>query len=339
VKRYHPDVFLASLLNSQPMGFYQPVDLVEDAIRHGVEVRPVDINHSNWDCTLEPSGKELFAVRLGMRMVHGLRNEDAARIVVSRGPGTYHSVEDVWRRARVKASALKRLAEADAFSSISSNRRQTDWSVLSFPDEPLPLFAAADEREGRLVPEIDEAPLALPAMRLGQEVVADYCSIGLSLRANPVSFLRADLAAQGMISTAELNDARNGSWVTVGGLVAIRQTPESANGVLFMTLKDETGFGQVIVWPKLFEHQERLIRSAQMVACRGRVQRDGKVVHLIADQVIDLTDLLRQIGERDGGVLTLGPTDRAPMGGPPHTHPGLPSVAPESIKIGTRDFR
>jgi error-prone DNA polymerase len=351
VKRYHPDTFLASLLNSLPMGFYPAVDLVEDAIRHGVEVRPVDINHSHWDCTLEPTGKELLAVRLGMRMVEGLRNEDAARIVTARGSDPYHSVEDVWRRARVQAAPLKRLADADAFGSISSNRRQTDWAVLALRDEPLPLFAAADAREGGLAPEIEETPLALPAMRLGQEVVADYCSLGLSLRAHPVAFLRADLAARGMISTADLNEAPNGSWVTTAGLVAVRQTPESANGVLFMTLKDETGYGQVIVWPNLFERQERLIRAAEMIACRGRVQREGKVVHLIAHHLTDLTELLRQVGERDEVFpVPLGRGDEVRTGGGPtqrHPRPAgksrefapAPASADAVIKVETRDFR
>jgi error-prone DNA polymerase len=195
LKCWHADVFCAALLNSQPMGFYAPAQIVRDAIQHGVDIQPVCINASRWDCTLEPSSDESrFAVRLGMRMVKGLANAHAAAIVAARAEQPFASVDDLWRRASVPKAALVLLAEADAFRpTLGLTRREALWVIKGLRDEPLPLFAAADARQGTSVPEINEAPIALRPMTTGSEVVEDYVHIGLTLRRHPVAFLRDDL--------------------------------------------------------------------------------------------------------------------------------------------------
>ena len=196
MKCHHPDVFLCALLNAQPMGFYAPAQLVRDARAHGVEVRPVDVNHSRWDSTLEAVGGDRHAVRLGLRCAKGLANADGARIVAARGERPYTSIQDLWRRAGVASAPLVRLARADAFGSLGLSRREALWAIKALRDDPLPLFAAADAREGQLQPEFDEPAVILDPMTLGQEVVEDYRNKGLSLRRHPLSFLRGDLEAR-----------------------------------------------------------------------------------------------------------------------------------------------
>ena len=291
MKRHHPEVFCCALLNSQPMGFYAPAQIVRDAREHGVEVRPVCINASRWDCTLEPSGRS-FAVRLGLRMANGLGNAEAARIVAARGDYPYVGVDDVHRRTGVPPATLERLAEADAFRALGLDRRQTLWAVRGLAPAELPLFAAAEE-------SFAEPATALPILEAGGEVVEDYRSTGLSLRRHPAAFLRASFAARGMIRCADLSRLRDGRRVIVPGLVLIRQRPGSAKGVLFVTIEDETGIANLIVWPALFEVQRRLVLAATMLACHGRLQREGEVIHVIADRLEDLSGLLRGIGGLD----------------------------------------
>ena len=299
MKHHHPDVFCAALLNAQPMGFYAPAQVVQDARRHGVEVRPVCINASRWDCTLEPTGGRHLAVRLGLRQVRSLANLHGAAIASARDDLPYASVEEVWRRAGVPRAAIERLAEADAFHAFTEDRRQGLWKVRGLGEAPLPLFAVADEREDAFSPEGVEPTVALTPMTDGREVVEDYRTTQLSLRAHPLSFLREELARRGVKPCSDLMTVRDGSRIEVAGVVLVRQKPGSAKGVLFITIEDETGVGQGILWPDRFEAQRRTVMSAAMVGLRGRIQREGEVIHVIIERVVDYADLLRRIGDMD----------------------------------------
>ena len=335
VKCHHPAVFCCSLLNSQPMGFYAPAQLVRDARDHGVEVRPVCINASRWDSTLEADGT---AVRLGLRLAKGLSSQDGAQLVEQRGTNGYLSIEDIWRRTDVPAATLERLAEADAFQSLGLARRAALWAVKGMVDAVLPLFQAVD-RPGRMQPRQAEPVMTLPSMTMGREVVEDYRSTGLSLRPHPVTFLRAKLDETGVTRCADLNGSRDGRRVVVAGLVLVRQKPGSAKGVMFMTIEDETGVANLILWPDRFERQRSLVISASMVACHGWVQRTGTVVHVITGWLEDMSGLLRSLSDEEA-VLTVrhGRGDAV-------THPGLPKVSrakgSRSTVLGTvpRDFR
>ena len=300
VKCHHPDAFCAALLNSQPMGFYAPAQIVRDARDHGVEIRPVCVNASRWDCTLEDAGDgAMKAVRLGMRMVKGLSMADAARIVAARTDEPFACVDDLWRRSGAPTAALVQLAEADAFlASLHLQRRDALWAIRALRDEPLALWTAAAEREARQIAEACEPAVALPSMRSGHEVVEDYSHVGLTLREHPVAFLREDLRQKHMVTCAEANAGWDGRWLMTGGLVLVRQRPGSAKGVMFMTLEDETGIINAVVWPTLFERQRRLVLSASMVAINGKIQREGDVVHLVAQRLFDLSEDLGQLGER-----------------------------------------
>jgi error-prone DNA polymerase len=322
MKCHHPEVFLCALLNSQPMGFYQPAQLVRDARQHEVEVRPIDVNHSRWETTLEPSKGRYLAVRLGLHLVRGLSNQEGALIPLSRAAGSFASIEDLWRRAGLTVAALDRLADADAFGSLKQDRRGAFWTTQGLNDQPLPLFVAADEREGRVGSEVIEPAVTLVTMTAGQEVVEDYISTGLTLREHPISFLRADLEQRCMIPCAGLKRARDGSRVTVAGLILVRQKPGTAKGVTFMTIEDETEVANLVIWSSVFEKYRRIVLSSGMIACRGRVQREGEVIHLVAEHLIDLSDLLRSVGAS---------IDQ---------NANYPNARPEEpIRVATRDFR
>ncbi|MVA70200.1 DNA polymerase III subunit alpha [Agrobacterium vitis] len=301
VKCHFPDVFCAALLNSQPMGFYAPAQIVGDARAHGVEVRPVCVNRSRWDCTLERIGTtQQHAVRLGMRMVKGLVVADVARIVAARMNGPFDSVDDMWRRSGVPAASLVELAHADAFQpSLRLERRDVLWAIKALRDEPLPLFAAAAEREMKTIAEQNEPEVELRQMNEGHNVVEDYGHIGLTLRDHPIAFLRTDLAKRNIITCEEAMTARDGRWVMTAGLVLVRQKPGSAKGVMFITIEDETGPANIVVWPKLFEKRRRIVLGSSMMAIHGRIQREGEVVHLIAQQLFDLTSDLSGLADRD----------------------------------------
>ena len=356
MKCHHPDVFCCALLNAQPMGFYAPAQVVRDAREHGVEIRPVCVNASRWDCTLEPrrgDGRG-FAVRLGLRMVKGLAEHHGVQLVVQRADLSYRSVEEIWRRADIPTAALERLAEADAYRAVGLDRRQALWQVKGLADEALPLFAAADAGR-RPQPELVEPPVVLAPMRDGREVVEDYRSIGLSLRRHPLSFLRDTLQARRMVTCAELNHIRDGRRVIVPGVVLVRQKPGSAKGVMFITIEDETGVANLILWPDRFAAQRRLVLSAGMIACHGRVQREGTVVHVVTDRLEDLSDLLRSVGERDeafpirhgrgdGVTHPAAPDPRNGPGAGPGGRPVRDIYIPDlrlgsGIKVPTRDFR
>jgi error-prone DNA polymerase len=343
VKCWHPDVFCAALLNSQPMGFYAPAQIVRDAQAHGVEIRPICINASRWDCTLEPTDDEgLFAVRLGMRMVKGLANTHAATIVAARAERPFLSIDDLWRRAGAPSASLIQLAEADAFRpALGLVRLEALWAIKALRDEPLPLFAAAAAREDEPAAEIEEPKIALRPMTTGSEVVEDY--------GHPVTFLRADLTARRIVTCTQAMDARDGRWLEAAGLVLVRQRPGSAKGVMFITLEDETGIANLVVWPQVFEKFRRVVMSASMIAVRGRIQREGEVVHLVAHRLVDLSAELATVGSRDVAFpLSHGRGDQVTHagGGPdPREHPpkGLrtlyvPDLHIDLIRTRSRNF-
>ncbi|NMG41183.1 DNA polymerase III subunit alpha [Chelativorans sp. ZYF759] len=360
LKCWHPDVFCCALVNSQPMGFYAVAQIVRDAREHSVEIRPVCINRSRWDCTLEPAGNEgRFAVRLGMRLVKGLANRDAAAIVAARGDRPYGSIDDLWRRARVPAAALRDLAKADAFRpAFGLARREALWAIRPLRDEPLPLFAAAADREAETLSEITEPAVMLRPMTDGREVVEDYGHTGLSLRRHPIAFLRADLRKRRIVPCAEAMGARDGRWLETAGLILVRQRPGSAKGVLFATIEDESGIANVVVWTKTFEKYRRVVLGSAMLGVRGRIQREGDVVHLVAHHLTDLTDLLSSVGHRDGAFpLPHGRGDEFHHGSPapdPRGRPKVPATrnigdpyrhldemrsGQDEIRVRTRDFR
>ena len=352
IKCHHPDVFCCALLNAQPMGFYATAQIVRDARLHGVEVRPISVNHSAWDCTLEsPSSGEgsaassLKAVRLGLRMTKGLASAHAEAILAHRGKG-YRSIEDIWRRLRIPVAALERLAEADAFQALGLPRRQALWAIRGLSDTRLPLFDTIPAE-----PDAEPA-MALTPMTAGREVVEDYRSTGLSLRHHPVSFLRPELAARRIVCCADLTTIRDGKRVEIAGIILVRQRPGSARGVLFITIEDETGHANLILWPSVFEAQRRLVLSAGMLACRGKLQREGEVIHVIAEHLTDLSDLLHSVGERNEAFpLIQGRGDEAKHGGSPDQRekkvsrprdiyaPDMTTVRGKGIKVPTRDFR
>ncbi len=342
VKCHHPDVFCAALLNSQPMGFYAPAQIVGDAAKHNVEIRPVCINRSRWDCTLERVGNtDRHAVRLGMRMVKGLAVADAARIVAARMNKQFESVDDVWRRSDVPTEALVQLAEADAFRpSLNLERRDALWAIKALRDEPLPLFAAAAEREAVVIPEQQEPEVELRQMTEGHNVVEDYGHVGLTLREHPLAFLRRDLQARNIITCAEAMNSCDSRWVYAAGLVLVRQKPGSAKGVMFITIEDETGPANVVVWPSLFEKRRRVVLGASMMAINGRIQREGDVVHLVAQQLFDLSGDLSGLADRDTDFRP--PTGRGDEFA--HGSPGSPDSrdrprpVPEARDIFVRDL-
>ncbi len=320
------------------MGFYAPAQVVGDARAHGVEIRAVSVNHSRWDCTLEDTsdqtGGRYRAVRLGLRMAKGLANADAAAIVLARGPGPFSSVEELARRAGVPTAPLERMAEADAFATMGLDRRGALWAIRGLADTALPLWAAADA--GRMpAAEAVEPEVTLAPMTDGRAVVEDYRSLGLSLRAHPVSFLRGVLRARGMIACADLRAMRDGRWTTVPGLILVRQRPGSAKGILFLTIEDETGIANIVVWQSVFEAHRALIVSARMLAVRGRVQREGEVIHVVADRLEDLSPLLAGLGRAGEDFPRHGGRgDEVRRGSAPD-----PREQGRGIRVPTRDFR
>ncbi|HEX9768152.1 MAG TPA: error-prone DNA polymerase [Kiloniellales bacterium] len=305
LKCHYPEVFAAALLNSQPMGFYAPAQIVRDARDHGIEVRPPDVNASDWDCTLEPSAGACFALRLGLRQIKGLAEAEAHALMAARGNG-YAEVRDLWRRAGLGAKALEALARADAFGTLGLARRAALWAVKGLPPgaaggpgggAPLPLFAAAGEEEQGREPEV-----VLPPAALSEEVVDDYRSLRLSLKAHPVSFLRAELTALGLVEAARLGALPDGSWVRLAGLVLVRQRPGSAKGVIFATLEDETGVANTIVWPDVFARYRQTVLKASLLLVEGRLQREHTVIHLVAQRLADMTDRLHALARPEAAL-------------------------------------
>jgi error-prone DNA polymerase len=426
IKCFHPEVFACALLNAQPMGFYQPAQIVRDAREHGVEVLPVDVNRSHWDCTLEdsttspasfetrligapqddgvfdgikkirhpeeaaeqpsrrthdayPALSRRLAVRLGFRQIKGFSQDDAQRLVEARGDG-YPDIPALRHRSGLGRLALERLAAADTLRSMQLDRRQGLWALKALGEAPLPLFAAAILPQGRpasfettaarspqnegvlidgikILPHPEElakpasrrthaldpvakneicAAALLPPMPLGEHVVEDYASTSLSLKRHPLAFLRAELAQQDIVTAAELASLPVERRVAVAGLVLIRQRPGSAKGVIFITLEDETGIANLIVWPPVLERFRRTVLGATLLYCKGRLQREEGVIHVVAEDLRDLTPRLNTLRERSGAEE-------------PHTSPfKLPERVPghdshdiyvPDIIIASRDFR
>ncbi|SEO01592.1 error-prone DNA polymerase, DnaE-like [Salinihabitans flavidus] len=331
LKCHHPAVFACALLNAQPMGFYAPAQIVRDLRDHGVEVRPVCVNASGWDNTLERRAGGQLALRLGLRQIKGLREEEAGWIVAARGNG-YPDPESLWLRAGVSPATLERLAEADAFAGLGLTRRDALWQVRAIRSPaPLPLFADPLDGEG-----IREAGVTLPAMHLGEEVVEDYVAMRLTLRAHPMELLRG--AIPGLVPHAELAVTPL-NRLSVCGLVITRQRPGTASGVIFLTLEDETGVSNVVVWPKIYERFRRSVMGGRLLRVTGRLQREGIVVHLIAERIEDLSHRLSELGHPlDGAVgITRPETDDAPR--PPRYPPRARHPREQARRLfPSRDF-
>ncbi|HZV83588.1 MAG TPA: error-prone DNA polymerase [Brevundimonas sp.] len=321
MKRWYPEAFTAALLNSQPMGFYAPAQLVRDAIEHEVEVRHPDVNASGWDASLEPRPGEPCAVRLGMRSIDGFKKDWALRIEAVRKIAPFADLEDLRLRATLPPSALDRLAEADAYGSLDLTRRQGLWaSKGSAPASSAPLFEAMGliEADGR-------PPEALPLLSPSEEVVGDYQTIRLSLKGHPVRFLRERLDRERAVTASACAGLVNGRRVTVGGVVLVRQRPGTAKGVCFMTIEDETGVANLVLWPDLFERFRPVAMGARMVLARGKVQTAEGVTHVVVEQLDDWTPML--------GCLS---QDQTPGSG----HAPARGRHPRDVRVlpGSRDF-
>lgn len=330
LKRYHPAVFCAALINSQPMGFYAPAQLVRDARDHGVQVRPIDVNHSNWNCTLEPvdetpmspegtslftsgpraastqaahrhdaTGKSPFshrdeklALRLGLRLLRGFPKEEAAAIESARQQGgEFTSYENFVARAQLSRATLQQLARADAFGSLKIGRRDALWKALP-ETEALPLFADMDG------PVTEEAEPDLPQMTAQEDVVQDYSSAGLTLKRHPVSFLREQLTVLRAVAAEELSEQIPDRRVKVAGLVLMRQRPQTAAGVTFVTLEDETGIANLVIYPNVWQRFRKVARFASVLMASGRLQREGDIIHIVCDRLDDVSEMLETLESR-----------------------------------------
>lgn len=356
LKCHYPDVFLAALLNSQPMGFYAPAQLVRDAQEHGVEVLPVDINASGNDTLLEETTRnprdhiwachaEMAdqirtnkAVRLGLHMVLGFKKEHAELLLARRPAGGYGSVRDLWLRSGLPVSALEKLAEADAFQSLGLSRRDALWAVRGLVGthgaDTLPLFAASGLPEDQ--PEPDAG---LPAMPESEAVVHDYKAITLSLKKHPVHFLRADFDRRGYARAENLGGIAAGTRIIVAGLVLVRQRPGTATGVVFSTLEDETGIANIVIWPKVFEKFRRVILGSRLMAVKGKLQKEGLVIHVIAEDFYDFTPQLLQLADgHDIGDHALARADEGRREGP-ETSGGRDDAALRRREMAQRQAR
>ncbi len=326
IKCHYPDVFAAGLLNSQPMGFYAPAQIVRDLREHDGEVREIDVNYSNWDNTLEPTA-DGFALRIGFRQIKGLRADAAHQIMAGRD-APYTSAADLKTRSAIGAPIIRRLAAADALRSMGMDRRQALWDARALRDAPdLPLFQDhADEGA--------DTPVTLPQMPTCEQVVADYQTTRLSLKAHPIAFLRRSMQRQGFIATDVLKQSRNGKRVKMAGIVLIRQRPGSAKGVCFITLEDEVGVANLVVWPKVMETYRKVIMTSRLLSVYGYVQRDRDIIHVVCTHLEDRSDALLRLSQ-DMMTPALAHADEVakPIPSPRGRHPRDVEVIPKS-----RDF-
>ena len=335
LKCHYPDIFAAALLNSQPMGFYAPSEIVRDAIEHGVESCPPDINHSHWDNTLEPRPtaahhlhsrhqsmagdiKSTHALRLGFRQIKGLNENEINAFVANRGAG-YDSVRDVWLRGELEPSTIERLADADCFRSLGLDRRDALWAARGLNrvggQENLPLFEIHTARN--LEPDFK-----LPSMIIGEHVIEDYRTLGLSLKSHPTALLRDEFTARGAIPADELKNMKSGQKVRVAGLVLVRQRPGTASGVIFMTLQDETHVANIVVWSRTFERFRPEVLGARLCAVDGVVQKEGEVIHVVAERLYDYSPLLAKLsGTEFGMAVTNADEVRRPVEADSRSHP------------------
>ncbi len=291
MKCHHPAIFCAALLNSQPMGFYAPAQIVRDAREHGVSVLAPDVNLSDWDTTVEWAGGKL-RVRLGLRQINGLKANDAARLIAARRT-PFETVEDLKTRAGLAVTAIEVLAAADTFRSMGKDRRAALWDARALKNAPdLPLFVHGDTQD-----EGADVPALLPVMPLSEHVVADYQTTRLSLKAHPMEFLRADYAERGFTRAADLRSLKFGHRVSVAGVVLIRQRPGSAKGVVFITLEDESGVINLVVWPDTLKTHRRIVMGARLMEVHGTVQMDDEVIHVVARNMIDATLQLSNLSD------------------------------------------
>jgi error-prone DNA polymerase len=399
IKCHHPAAFAAALLNSQPMGFYAPAQIVRDAIEHAVEVRAADVNLSDWDSTIEKDNAGRPAMRLGLRQIDGLQEEEAKKLVAARtadhmssrhllpgssstlapeladgwipgiNPGMtmankpFRDVHDLWARARVKLFTLEKLAAADAFRSVQAelgsaktglDRRQALWEVKALgAAEPLPLFSWSETREAAAEPFVQ-----LPQMRLSEHVVSDYQTLRLSLKAHPMSFLRAYLSSlpldprrqpppngddrgrrrgRRIIACDELRGIKDGAYVSVAGVVLVRQRPGSAKGVVFMTIEDETGIANAVVWAKTLERFRKEVMAARLIVIHGRVQRHQDIIHVVAAKLEDRSDWLQLLSaEADAMKAPLANADEVLRPDPGSAHPARFPADPNANKMHPR---
>ena len=330
LKCHYPAAFCAAILNSQPMGFYAPAQLVRDAREHGVTVHAPDVNFSTWDCTLEGAAGEPPQVRLGLRLVDGLKEADG-KMIPSHHP--YTSLPHL-HRSGIPAAAIVRLAEADAFRSLGIDRRQALWQARALARaKPLPLFAHADAEDTG-----EDTPVALPEMALGEHVVNDYQTLKLSLKAHPMSFLRGRCEDLGVTDNAALKTLKDMRKVKVAGVVLVRQRPGSAKGVVFITLEDESGVCNIVVWPKVLEAFRGTVMGARLMLVSGRVQRAGDIIHVVADSIEDCTHWLGELSE---DVEMKNPLARADeIARPNHDRRAPAARHPRNVRIipKSRDF-
>ena len=289
LKCHEPAIFTCALVNSWPMGFYSPDQLLQEARRQGIEVRPVDVCHSEWDCTLEPDTQGVLAIRMGMRLVRGLAEADARRLEQARAQRPWRDVEDLCRRARLDSRARARLADGGALRALASDRHQARWQVAAVQAQ-LPLFAEVEA--------LPETPVQLPVPSVAEDLVADYQTLGTTLGPHPLALLRTRLRALGCRSSSELEGVEHGDSIAVAGLVVGRQRPQTASGVTFVTLEDEHGMINVVVWRDLAERQRRALVGSQLLKVSGRLEQENGVRHLIARRLEDVTLLLQGLDVR-----------------------------------------
>ena len=328
LKCRHPEVFAAALLNAQPMGFYAPAQIVRDATDHGVEVRPIDINASDWDCSLESCADGRFALRLGFRQVGGLQETEIKEKLVGRRGAGYSGMRDAWLRSGVRVSTLETLAAADAFRSLGLQRRDALWAVKGLGEPPLPLFAAAETRAALQA----EPRMALPALGLGAEVAQDYRATSLSLKRHPMGLLRPLMDREGWNATSLLDDAPQDQLVRVAGLVLVRQHPDSAKGIVFVTIEDEGGIANLVLYQDVFERHRRVVLGSRLLACEGTIDRKDIVVHVRARRLFDLSARLSALDKDDGT-----PMPHDPFAGT--FARGEEPASPGQLRLRSRDFR
>jgi error-prone DNA polymerase len=303
IKCYYPDVFAAAILNSLPMGFYQPAQLVIDARKHGVEVRPVDVNYSYWDNTLEEKAGKYYALRLGFRQVKGIREEDM-QLLVNPRTMDYTSITQLMDIG-LSQTVLEKLADADAFRSLGLDRRQALWEVSALYDKPIALF------EGQPSESVTEVQVTLPFMSAGEHVVQDYAATSLSLKAHPVSFVREQLNMLHITPASELGSLKDGMRVKVAGLVLVRQRPGTASGICFITIEDETGSANLVVFEKLFDKYRKEILQSRLLMVEGKLQIEGEVIHVVVQRCHNFSKLLRGLTMADSDDLPLLSLSRA----------------------------
>lgn len=328
LKCYYPDVFACALLNSLPMGFYQPAQIIIDAQKHGVAVLPVDINFSNWDNTLEGKVGKYHAIRLGFRQVKGLKEEDMTQLIESRGEG-YLSIQEL-RVAGLSASALEKLADADAFRSLKQDRRVALWNA-----------STKDYQQGSIFSKEFPDEVELPEMSLSEHVVQDYTSMSLSLKAHPVSFLRKELEQLRVRTNESLRQGKDGDLVRVAGLILVRQRPGTASGICFITIEDETGTSNLVVFPQFFDHYRKEIIQSRLLMVEGKLQIEGEVIHVVVSRCFNFSRLLQslvpyQVGETT--IRTLARSDETSSPGPDTRDPKKSSTQTDMFP-GGRNFR